>query len=102
MFEDIEDNQEIMDFLTSKLLESVNYSVVGEDCGYNIVQDTHGKYNFMYDGVILFDAWFDEVSEICEESHAYAIKDDKTYEIWFDESCLDNPSQNYWEIKMRK
>ena len=95
LFEDVKDNQEIMDFL-------IDYSVVGEDGGYDVVQNSRGKYNFMYDGVILFDTWFDEVSEICEESHAFATKDGKHYELWFDPSCLENPSKNYWEIKMRK
>lgn len=80
----------------------VGYVLVDNENGYDVVRNMDGQYNFMDDNDgLVFDEWFDEVSEICEESHAFAVKDGKHYELWFDPSCLEDPSKNYWEIKMR-
>lgn len=98
LFDEIENDRDVQGLVYFQ----VGYIIVGNENGYDVVQNMDGKYNFMDDNDgLVFDEWFDEVSEICEESHAFAVKDGKHYELWFDPSCLEDPSKNYWEIKMR-
>ena len=99
LFDEIENDRDMQGLVYSQ----VGYILVDNENGFDVVRNMDGKYNFMDDtDGLLFDVWFDEVSVICEESHAFATKDGKHYELWFDPSCLEDPSKNYWEIKMRK